>query len=782
MSYIQRFIPNSNPKRLEVLTKAKEKKDRLPPAQNILSAGTTTRLDIIQPQFATALTSVSSLSAMSISKTAKKNASGFSLRQYCSHYLQVFNFAVERGIYPKAARAVFNLNTETDTLPSMVTDAEVEQVAKDIAPSDGPITRSKFKNLRHGVNIMTAVLPYSTTVFHAKFENCLRGIRNEGVNLCTFVGNDFTMGATAAEYTDYFTDFWLLDEGIIQHHSTGFVTEQNTFADTASPFHQNLGIRSDETGAADNRICNNTFTGVNAGNVANRQNQFSDGINPPTGLRYDCNQNTGNTHYDFAVATNSNEGIRNTQGSLSLSAGNTFSHNNVNVAESDFYNSGVGLKYYYYGTNDPQTNPQFPFSVSSSVFADNPVGIQDNSCVTNYTLPTDQNPNGGGCVYCPTYEDYSTHFSTHKSAYNAYNLLYLALIDGGNTQARILMVDTITDGSRLKDSLLAYAPNLSAVVLDAAARKNTLLGDTAQYLALKANAEGITYEILDYLATRTEMPEWMLDSISIARNNLTLRSYLLDTLIYHSEQKQQAVYGILRLIQEDTAGFNITIYRNWLDSADGTWAKRQMTNTYFLEGKLDTIETLIAHYDTLIPAYDSASFKNYKDFALSYKNWLDTDTFIMRLDSAHKAELVSIAGIDEHKAGSNAARNILNFFYDSAYFTPAYLPEVQYGKRENDEVTTPLVKQQEQTLKEQPSIKLYPNPAQNVVTIEYAGLVEGDKLYVSNAIGILQEMKILSNSKGKVVINTSSYTNGIYLARIETEGDSSLKSKFIILR
>lgn len=533
-------------------------------------------------------------------------------------------------------------------------------------------------------------------------------------------------------------------------------------------------------------IDSNTPNSVHAGNVANRVNTNAN-VTTPKGLRYECNTHSGNTLYDICVAIPNGpqqqlQGVKTEQGSLSLSAGNTFSHDNSVVAESDFYNSGVGLKYYYYGTNDPQTNPQFPFSVSSSVFADNPVGIQDNSCVTNYTLPTDQNPNGGGCVYCPTYEDYSTHFSTHKSAYNTYNLSYLALIDGGNTQARMLMVDTITDGSRLKDSLLAYAPNLSSVVLDAAARKNTLLGDTAQYLALKANAEGITYEILDYLATRTEMPEWMLDSISIARNNLTLRSYLLDTLIYHSEQKQQAVYGILRLIQSDTTGFNLTLYRNWLDSADGTWAKRQMVSTYFLEGKLDTIEALIAHYDTLIPNYDSASFKNYKDFALSYKTWLDADTFIMRLDSAHIAELVSIAGIDEHKTGSNAARNILNFFYDSAYFTPAYLPEVQYGKRENDEVNTPLVKQQEQTLKEHPSIKLYPNPAQNVVIIEFAGLVEGGKLYISNAIGILQEMKILSNSKGKVVINTSGYTNGIYLARIETEGDSSLKSKFIILR
>ena len=57
----------------------------------------------------------------------------------CSHYLQVFNFGVERGVYPKAARAFFGLDTETGVLPDLITDADAEQVGKNIATGEADL-------------------------------------------------------------------------------------------------------------------------------------------------------------------------------------------------------------------------------------------------------------------------------------------------------------------------------------------------------------------------------------------------------------------------------------------------------------------------------------------------------------------------------------------------------------------------------------------------------------------------------------------------------------------
>ncbi|MCW5907218.1 MAG: T9SS type A sorting domain-containing protein [Chitinophagales bacterium] len=57
---------------------------------------------------------------------------------------------------------------------------------------------------------------------------------------------------------------------------------------------------------------------------------------------------------------------------------------------------------------------------------------------------------------------------------------------------------------------------------------------------------------------------------------------------------------------------------------------------------------------------------------------------------------------------------------------------------------------------------------------------ENSRLLISNVLGVLFDDKILSNGAGKLILNTTNYQNGIYLARIETEGTLLLKSKFII--
>lgn len=133
MSTISRFIPNSTPTRLEVLTKAKEKKDSVPPAQNIFTPGTTTRLDAIQPALVAAIQAVMDQKGNSTAATNIKTKQAKKLRLFSSHYLQVLNFCIERHVYPEAARAFFGLDVSTGHLPSMASDAEIEQVAKNIA-------------------------------------------------------------------------------------------------------------------------------------------------------------------------------------------------------------------------------------------------------------------------------------------------------------------------------------------------------------------------------------------------------------------------------------------------------------------------------------------------------------------------------------------------------------------------------------------------------------------------------------------------------------------------
>lgn len=138
MATISRYIPNTNPKRRQVLFTAKQKKDG-PPAANIFTPGTTTRLDTIEPQLIAALNLTDTKQGEAVAATEAKNEDGNMLRKYCSHYFQVLNLAVEREVYDKAVRAFFGLDTETGVLPDMVTDYQAQQAAEKIAAGDAQL-------------------------------------------------------------------------------------------------------------------------------------------------------------------------------------------------------------------------------------------------------------------------------------------------------------------------------------------------------------------------------------------------------------------------------------------------------------------------------------------------------------------------------------------------------------------------------------------------------------------------------------------------------------------
>ncbi len=166
----------------------------------------------------------------------------------------------------------------------------------------------------------------------------------------------------------------------------------------------------------------------------------------------------------------------------------------------------------------------------------------------------------------------------------------------------------------------------------------------------------------------------------------------------------------------------------------------------------------------------------------TYKNWRDVDSSLNKLDSLQKAELTNLAAGDEHQKGTNLARNVLNFFYGKSYFTPAALPDLVAGKKEKEEglIVAPLLPDTQQR-NNALTIRIYPNPAKDVVTIAYNGVLTGGKVFIVNALGVLVDVKTLPDGNGKLTLHTGSYANGVYMVRIEADGKAVIKDKLVIL-
>ena len=135
MSSISRKLPDSNVTRRAALNNAKNKKD-LMGASNFLTAPTTTRLDNSQAAYAAKWLIVDTKRFEKNTASDAKDITIPVARQFASHFLQVFNLGVERGVFPKAARTLFGMTEDNPTLPEMISDEQVLQVCSDIVLQD----------------------------------------------------------------------------------------------------------------------------------------------------------------------------------------------------------------------------------------------------------------------------------------------------------------------------------------------------------------------------------------------------------------------------------------------------------------------------------------------------------------------------------------------------------------------------------------------------------------------------------------------------------------------
>jgi hypothetical protein len=124
MSSINRDLPQTFEDRYEALGFARNKRDSIPAADNPLTAATNNRLDAIWTDINTKRTALINAKATYNGNTVAKNTAGTALRLLNSHFIQVFNFGVARGKYPKAHRDYYTLPVEDSPLPDFTKDKD----------------------------------------------------------------------------------------------------------------------------------------------------------------------------------------------------------------------------------------------------------------------------------------------------------------------------------------------------------------------------------------------------------------------------------------------------------------------------------------------------------------------------------------------------------------------------------------------------------------------------------------------------------------------------------
>ena len=283
------------------------------------------------------------------------------------------------------------------------------------------------------------------TVRDSEFRDNEKGIYAENTGYATIVDNDFVVGTNAD-----------CSFGIYMDGTTEFCIEENNFYGNEQINNDTYGILIRNSGANNNNIYKNRFHNLTCGNLSmgNNGKPIVASGSKQKGLVYLCNTNEGNIN-DICVIRDETaiaNGIADYQGSYLEAAGNTFS-----ASQYQFYNGGDDIINYCYYNNDPQQQPtnlkwHRVLTISTS---------NKNSCASHY---------GGDIRVSKNLEEINSlqnEYEISLAAFNELNNIYTSRIDGGNTQAEVLDINTATasDAMRLRSELLGLSPYLSQEVL-----------------------------------------------------------------------------------------------------------------------------------------------------------------------------------------------------------------------------------------------------------------------------------------------------------------------------
>ena len=131
-----RRMPNSDATRLDALRAVYTKADATPAESLAFSQENYDQLKVLYPQFKKEMDERGTALSVQSESTILRSAAEEKCRLIVSHFLQVFNFGVARGIYKVSERAYFQLDINQENLPDLKTEEGLRSFAENIITGD----------------------------------------------------------------------------------------------------------------------------------------------------------------------------------------------------------------------------------------------------------------------------------------------------------------------------------------------------------------------------------------------------------------------------------------------------------------------------------------------------------------------------------------------------------------------------------------------------------------------------------------------------------------------
>ncbi len=574
-----------------------------------------------------------------------------------------------------------------------------------------------------------------------------------------------------------------LYSGLYLDNCTGYQIEENSFYSNyvpAFPYgYISVGLVVNNSGPEDNLVYNNSFHNLRWATQAQGINRSKEG----TGLTIKCNDYQNN-YQDISVTASEQgdqNGIKAAQGSNGIEAtapaGNTFSHlnNNGNIYSDYLNNEFCGDIIYWH---------HYPFSTTQYV-------VPVYSTPTPHLLSTMSfnAPSYSKITSCPstltghTKSTIIESISSNTISEEIYADSLYSLVDNGNTTSLILDVATSIppETMLLRDQLLASSPYLSDTVMVSAAEKEDVLPNSIITEVLTANPQSATASnVLSTLDSRSN-PLSDIEMASIHANDTIMgaKEILESKQAFYTSSMQYAVNGLIRKYMSDSMlvdiNDSIKTSISLINSPD-SYYKQAFCNYNSGDSSevLNTLAQVPSNFGLTTYQNDMHNgYEDYFDLLLELQNEGKSTT---EVDSTQKNMLYSIMQ-NTNEILQAYCRNVLIITDGLVYHEPYLFPDTVSTK------SIPVKKPNfgNSFLKSSDFLRLYPNPADEYLTIEYKVPYNSHKIIVEilTIDGHNIEVLTLNREWGEKIIDLRNFKRGTYLIRLWADGSVIETRKFI---